>query len=193
MTGIYIPRRAEQQIREGLEDTRVILVNGPRQAGKTTLVEQFVTEKRPYVTLDEPGTLEAARRDPTGFIRSLGGGVIDEIQRAPELMLAIKVAVDTDKTPGRFLLTGSANVMALPTIGDSLAGRLSIVELLPLAQAELHASPGRLIERLFDDGPLAFTPLPVVGAELRRIIVAGGYPEALQKKSSRRSAAWFED
>ena len=193
MTGIYIPRRAEQQIREGLEDTRVILVNGPRQAGKTTLVEQFVTEKRPYVTLDEPGTLEAARRDPTGFIRSLGGGVIDEIQRAPELMLAIKVAVDTDKTPGRFLLTGSANVMALPTIGDSLAGRLSIVELLPLAQAELHASPGRLIERLFDDGPLAFTPLPVVGAELRRIIVAGGYPEALQKKSSRRSTAWFED
>ena len=74
MTGVYIPRRAEQQIREGLEDIRVILVNGPRQAGKTTLVEQLVTEQRPYVTLDEPGTLETARRDLTSFIRSLGGG-----------------------------------------------------------------------------------------------------------------------
>jgi len=98
-----------------------------------------------------------------------------------------------DKTPGRFLLTGSANVMALPTVGDSLAGRIAIVELLPLSQAELHDAPGLFIERLFASGPLQFMPLPVVGAELRRIIVAGGYPEALQKSSARRSAAWFAD
>lgn len=193
MSETYIKRHAEVLISEALQGTPIVLVSGPRQSGKTTLVEQYVTEQRPYITLDDSGTLEAARRDPTGFIRSLGSAVIDEIQRAPELLLAIKIAVDMDKSPGRFLLTGSANVMTLPAIGDALAGRIAIVELLPLSQAELHGTTGALISHLFASGPLTFAPRPEFGAELHRLILAGGYPEPLQRESARRSAAWFDD
>jgi uncharacterized protein len=193
MAGQHIHRRAEAQLLEALHDTRVVLVTGPRQAGKTTLVEQFVTADRRYVTLDDAATLASAKRDPAGFIRALGSAVIDEIQRAPELMLAIKIAVDTDKRPGRFLLTGSANVMALPTVGDSLAGRIALVELMPLAQAEIHGSSGEFIDRLFAGDRLDTEAPPVVGSELRQIIVQGGYPEALARGSARRRMAWLLD
>ena len=180
-------------VAEALEDTRVVLVTGPRQSGKTTLVQQFATPARTYVTLDDKPTLKAAQDDPTGFIRALGSAVIDEIQHAPDLMLAIKVAVDIDKTPGRFLLTGSANVMALPTIGDSLAGRIALVELMPLSQSEIHGTSGHLIDRLFDGKRPTTDMPPVVGAELRKIILDGGYPEARKRATARRKAAWFAD
>jgi uncharacterized protein len=102
----YIPRRAAQKIAVALEDTRVVLVAGPRQSGKSTLVKQFAGQGRRYVSLDDIQVLTAARQDPIGFIRGLESGVIDEIQRAPELMLAIKDSVDRDPTPGRFLISG---------------------------------------------------------------------------------------
>ena len=193
MLDIHIHRRALGLVEEALQDTRVVLVTGPRQAGKTTLVEQFASPERPYVTLDDAATLTAARRDPTGFIRSLGRAVIDEIQRAPELLLAIKVAVDLDKSPGRFLLTGSANIMALPTIGDSLAGRIALVELMPLSQAEITGGRGEFVDRLFAGEPLNVTQPPIVGAALNDIVLTGGYPEALKRSSARRRVAWFAD
>src|SRR5690606_25545208 len=104
-----------------LADTRVVLLTGPRQSGKTTLVQQWAGEGMAFFTLDNATTLDAARSDPVGFIRGLDRAVIDEVQRAPDLMLAIKESVDADRRPGRFLLTGSANLMTLPRVADSLA------------------------------------------------------------------------
>jgi uncharacterized protein len=111
------------RIREALRDTPIVLVNGPRQAGKTTLARQFAEPARTYVTLDDAVTLAVVRHDPTGFVRELDAAVIDEVQRVAELLLAIKQQVDQDRRPGHFLLTGSANVMTLPRVADSLARR----------------------------------------------------------------------
>ena len=135
------PRFIEQRVREALSDTRVVLITGPRQAGKTTLAEKLAHSEMPFLTLDDQTTLDTARADPVGFVRGLDRAVIDEIQRAPEVLLAIKRSVDTDKRPGRFLLTGSANLMTLPQVADSLAGRMEIAELLPLSQSELRRRP----------------------------------------------------
>jgi len=123
MTPLF-PRLIEPRIAEALLDTPVVLVSGLRQAGKTTLVRQIAERQGlRYLTMDDELTLLSAREDPVGMIRSLDRAVIDEIQRAPQLLLAIKKSVDEDRRPGRFLLTGSANLMALPSVADSLAGR----------------------------------------------------------------------
>jgi len=132
------PRFVEQQIKEALGDTRVVLLTGPRQAGKTTLVQRLAGKNMPFFTLDNASTLDAAKRDPVGFIRNLDRAIIDEVQRVPELLLAIKENVDNDQRPGRFILTGSANLMTLPRIADSLAGRMEMVRLLPLSQGEIQ-------------------------------------------------------
>src|SRR5687767_7359661 len=118
-----VPRFILPELEAALADTPVVLVNGPRQAGKTTLVSELLAQpiERRYVTLDDVVVLAAARSDPAGFIANLSGPVcIDEVQRAPEIFLPIKASVDRDRTPGRFLLTGSANVLALPRLADSL-------------------------------------------------------------------------
>jgi len=188
-----IGRRAAGVIVESLEDTRVVLVVGPRQAGKTTLVRTFATAARPYLTLDDQGTLDAARRDPIGFIRGLDGAVIDEIQRAPELMLAIKRSVDENPMPGRFLLTGSANVMALPTVGDNLAGRVQIVPLLPLSQSEMHGTAGSFIDKVFSGDLPGIAEDAVVGRDLDALVLQGGYPEAIARHVARRRSVWFDD
>ena len=186
-------RYIEKNVAEALEDTRVVLVVGPRQAGKTTLMRHFVSDDRPYLTLDDPATFSRAKTDPVEFVRSLNKAVIDEIQRAPELMMVIKESVDRDTRPGRFLLTGSANVMALPTVGDSLAGRIEIITLLPLSQAEITGSPGRLIDRLFaGEGP-ALQGSPIFGDPLLQAVLRGGYPEALRRASASRRAVWLQD
>lgn len=135
------PRFVEHRVREVMTDTRVVLICGPRQSGKTTLVRRVADGDIPFVTLDDATTLGAASTDPGGFVRGLDRAVIDEIQRAPDLVLAIKTAVDADPRAGRFLLTGSADLMTLPRVADSLAGRMGIVRLLPLAQAELRGAP----------------------------------------------------
>ena len=113
------------------------MVNGPRQCGKTTLVREFTSRNRTYITLDDDTVLESVRNDPSGFMRSLDMAIIDEVQRAPELLRAIKKSVDTDRRPGRFLLTGSADVLALPQVPESLAGRMETITLLPLGRSEI--------------------------------------------------------
>ena len=134
-------RHATHRIQEALGDTRVVLLAGPRQAGKTTLARSLAEQGRTYLTLDDSTTLAGARADPTGLIRSLDRAVIDEVQRSPELLLAIKESVDRYTRPGRFLLTGSANLMTLPDVADSLAGRMETIRLLPLAQSEILRRP----------------------------------------------------
>ncbi len=187
------PRFITPRVAEALADTRVVLLAGPRQSGKTTLTKQFESGGMRYLSLDTPAVLDVARGDPLGLVRGLDRAIIDEVQRAPGLLLAIKQSVDEDQRPGRFLLTGSANLMALPTVADSLAGRMETLHLLPLAQCEVRGGVdgkrGRWLEAVFSGAPPA--PVrPAVGAELVRIVLGGGYPEAIARETPRRRAAW---
>ena len=186
-------RFARSQVEQALADTRVVLLAGPRQAGKTTLARSLADDSRAYHTLDNASTLAAAQADPTGFVRALDSAIIDEVQRAPELLLAIKESVDSDPRPGRFLLTGSANLMTLPRVADSLAGRMETVRLLPLAQAEIAgAAPPTFLQRLFDGKPPPIGT-PFVGDELTELVLAGGYPEAVARKTWSRRQDWYLD
>lgn len=189
----YIDRKARPIVETALADTRVVLIAGPRQAGKTTLARQFADGGRPYITLDDAGTLNAAKSDPTGFIRGLDGAVIDEVQRAPDLMLAIKESVDRDETPGRFLLTGSANLATVPAIADSLAGRMAVVALFPFAQSEIHATSGRMLDRLFAGDEPTVGDGAVFGDDLMHVVLSGGYPEVLRRPAPARRTAWLEN
>lgn len=185
------PRLLEGRIRTALADTPVVAINGPRQSGKTTLAQAIAARSWRYVSLDDPTTLSAARNDPTGLIRNLDRAVIDEIQRAPGLMLALKQSIDRDRRPGRFLITGSANILTMPLAQESLAGRIEIVSLLPLAQAELRgvANP-TFLANLFE-GRLPRVIMPdATGDDLTRLILEGGYPEVLARADTRRKAAW---
>jgi predicted AAA+ superfamily ATPase len=169
-------RRIEPRIAEALLDTPVVLLAGPRQAGKTTLVRQIAAHQGlRYLTLDDELTLLSAREDPIGMVRSLDRAVIDEIQRAPQLLLAIKKSVDEDRRPGRFLLTGSANLMALPTVADSLAGRMETLLLLPLSQSEMVSRSLNWIDSAFA-GQLLQVDQPALGHDLVERVLRGGYP-----------------
>jgi hypothetical protein len=182
-------RLIEPRVQEALADTPVVLVTGPRRAGKTTLVRKMADVGRSYVTLDDQTVLEAARSDPAGFVRGVDRTIIDEIQRAPELLLAIKKSVDEDRRPGRFLLTGSANVMTLPRVADSLAGRIETIGMLPLAQAEIGRQAPSFLGRLFD-GTLQGGKDAVVGDDLVQLVLRGGFPEALDRGTERRRQDW---
>jgi predicted AAA+ superfamily ATPase len=117
---------------QSLQDTPVVLVNGSRQVGKSTFVKSLLNDSHQYLTLDDPTTLMSIKKDPVMFLEGLSGPVIiDEIQRAPELFLPLKKNVDELKRYGYFVLTGSANVLSLPQIGDSLAGRIEVHTLWP--------------------------------------------------------------
>jgi len=183
------PRWIEPRIDEALLDTPVVLLAGPRQAGKTTLVRQFTERGLHYLTLDDELTLLSAREDPVGMIRNLDRAVIDEIQRVPQLLLAIKKSVDEDRRPGRFLLTGSANLMALPAVADSLAGRMETLMLLPLSQSEIENRPANWIDRVFAGEILTANP-PVLGSNLVERVLRGGYPEAVARPTEKRRTAW---
>jgi predicted AAA+ superfamily ATPase len=186
------PRFAERQVRSAMADTRVVLIEGPRQSGKTTLAGKVASSGMPYVTLDDQSTLDFARGDPVGFIRERDRLIIDEVQRAPQLLLAIKRSVDTDQRPGRFLLTGSANLMTLPQVADSLAGRIEIINLLPLAQSELRGKRSAFLTRALS-GSAPRMGAPATGTELVNRVVCGGYPEALERKTWARRQKWFLD
>ncbi len=188
-----LPRRAESLVTEALTDTRVVLVNGARQAGKSTLTRLAASRAGDPVLrpLDDPATLEAARLDPTGFVEHPGLMVIDEIQLAPELLRPIKLTVDLDPTPGRFLLTGSSRILALRALPDALPGRMEILELWPFSQGEISDGADAFIDAAFGHGAdLEYT------SELRRRdylerITVGGFPEAV-RRTRRRRAAFFD-
>ena len=185
-----LPRRIEPRIAEALLDTPVVLLAGPRQAGKTTLVRHIAAQQGlRYLTLDDGLTLLSAREDPVGMVRSLDRAVIDEIQRAPQLLLAIKKSVDEDRRPGRFLLTGSANLMALPTVADSLAGRMETLSLLPLSQSEIALRQANWIDQAFA-GRILQASTPAVGEALVERVLRGGYPEAVARPAGRRRTTW---
>lgn len=187
----YIPRHLTPMLQEALADTPVVCLLGPRQCGKSTLARHCDPE-RAYINLDERNYLELARRDPEGFIDGLPERVtIDEIQRAPELTLAIKRNVDGLRRPGRFLLTGSANLLQLPRLADSLAGRMECLYLQPLTEAEKARAPGRFLDawlagKLATRLPPSRTP---AASELPGRLVAGGYPDAFAR-SPKRARRW---
>lgn len=189
---LVFKRFSDSPVSTALKDTPVVLVTGPRQCGKTTLVRKFVTAERVYISLDDDTVLLAARNDPTGFVRGLDRAIIDEVQRAPELMRAIKKSVDEDRRPGRFLLTGSANILALPQASESLAGRMEMVSLFPLAISEIRGRKPTFLARAFG-GKLPKPPETLIGIELVRTVLRGGYPEMLTRKEPKRRLAWARD
>lgn len=224
------PRFAERPLTEALTDSPVVLIHGPRQSGKTTLaqvvcVPHLITRRGnapiwrspplvrvesrqrdySYLSLDDEVLRSSAETDPLGFVGDLPERVVlDEVQRVPSLFAALKIEVDRRRTPGRFVLTGSSNVLLIPRLSDSLAGRMAMVRLHPLAQYELAGPvflgkstlgaggrPG-FLGALFDEG-FKSQRMRRLGRELSERIVAGGYPAALARPTGRRRAAWYRD
>src|SRR3989338_1259468 len=189
-----IKRHITARVLEALADTPVVLLNGPRQAGKSTLAQEVASHEHParYLTLDDATTLAAARSDPEGFLAGFEGPiVIDEIQRAPELFLAIKAQVDRDRRPGRFLITGSADVLLLPNLAESLAGRIEILTLWPFSQGEIEKVRECFIDVIFSRAiPRRQYPKHSWPEIIRRIL-RGGYPEILSRPEESRQSAWF--
>jgi hypothetical protein len=178
-----------------LADTRIVLVMGARQVGKSTMTQEIAAHDHPArtLTLDDKTTRDAANNDPAGFVAGLDGPVlIDEVQRSPDLLLAIKEAVDKDKTPGRFLLTGSANILTAPKISEALSGRIEIVNLWPLAQSEIERSTANLVDQLFGGKPPALSGATIGREAFVDRAVRGGYPEA-RLRAPRRRERWFEN
>lgn len=186
------PRGAASRVRVAMSDTPVVLVNGPRQCGKTTLVRSMFGSERAYFTLDDETTLASAKTDPIGFIRQIDTAILDEVQRAPELLRAIKSTIDNDRRPGRFLLTGSANILALPTVSDSLAGRMEVVTLLPLAQAEIQRGKSNFLDRAFA-GETSVPKHILIGDDLVRQALTGGYPDMVARSDPGRRSTWARE
>lgn len=189
-----IQRRLLPELRAALADTPVVVIHGPRQSGKTTLARMIAGERPPrrYLTFDDATTLAAAVADPAGFIAALDGPVVlDEVQRAPALFPAIKAEVDRRRAPGRFLLTGSANVLLVPRISESLAGRVQILTLWPFAQAEIEERGESFIDDLFKGRTRKPASAPGKSLALLDRILRGGYPEVHRRASADRRSAWF--
>jgi len=192
-----IRRNLAALLREALTDTPAVLINGARQTGKSTLVQSgdLARENRQYLTFDDPGLLAAAKRDPNGFIAGLNLPVtLDEIQHVPELFPAIKAAIDRNRQPGQFLLTGSANVMLLPRLSESLAGRMEVLTLWPFSQGELRGVTENFVDNLFSTGRANWSSKGTLASweELLEIMVAGGYPPAVARHNPSRREAWFQ-
>lgn len=186
-------RSARSLVTDALADTRIVFVMGARQVGKSTLAQEIAASDHPAraITLDDKTTRGAANNDPTGFVAALDGPVlIDEVQRCPDLLLAIKEAVDKDMTPGRFLLTGSANILTAPRIYEALSGRIEIITLWPLAQGEIERSRENLVDQLFTGSPPQISGATIGRAAFIERAVRGGYPEA-RLRSQRRRDRWF--
>jgi predicted AAA+ superfamily ATPase len=185
-----VPRHAGSLLNEALGDTRVVLVNGARQVGKSTLTRVAVGTRPDTVVrlLDDPATLRAAQDDPAEFVDHEGLMVIDEIQLAPELLRPVKLAVDLDPAPGQFLLTGSSRVLALRSLPDALPGRMEIIELWPFSQGELAGEADGFVDAAFRRGPHIDHRSSLRRRDYLEIAVRGGFPEAVRRTPKRRSA-----
>ncbi len=189
-----IPRRAAAAVGEALADTRVVLITGARQCGKSTLV-RVVAKNTPaeWRDLDRATTRQAAISDPTGFVGYPEMMVIDEIQRVPDLLLAIKAEVDDDPRPGRFLLTGSARVLGLRALPDTLPGRTETVELWPFSQGEIDGAPDQFVDGVFSGGAAALSHQSSLSRrDYAERLVRGGFPEAVRRPDSRRRERFFD-
>ena len=189
-----LPRLLAPRLREALRDTPAVLIHGPRQCGKSTLAS---TVGEPlgyqYFSFDDDALRAAAANDPTGFANRLPPkAILDEVQRVPELFAALKAVIDRRRAPGRLMLTGSANVLFVPHLADSLAGRMGILRLHPLAQCEIEQSKPRFLDALFRGRFRTGVARPLDG-ELTERIVAGGFPAALARRTVARRRAWYRD
>lgn len=190
MTHTLHPRYLQNKLQTALKDTPVVCLLGARQCGKTTLAQQL-DKKRSYINFDDGAILTAAKQDPTGFIQGLPDKVIlDEIQRCPELMPAIKASVDRKRTAGRFLLTGSANLLLLPSVQESLAGRVEILNLHPLTEQEKQHNSNNFIQRLLSKPLTASIMGDQTAIEgVAEAVCSGGYPEP-NTRTEARARQW---
>ncbi len=187
--GRIIPRHADSAVTAALADTRVVLLNGARQCGKSTLAGKVSDERGgTWRTLDRAATRQAAEFDPVSFVRDDGFLVIDEVQRAPDLLLAIKEEVDTDQRPGRFLLTGSARLLGLRGVPDALPGRMETIELWPLSQGEIDDRPDGFIDAVFEAGADVRHHSDEDRSGYLQRVARGGFPEAVAREGRRREA-----
>ena len=194
MTDIF-HRHNRKLIVEGLEDTPAVFVTGARQVGKTTLTQAIAAREHALVrvNLDDDDVRIAAQQDPVGFLASLPGpSLIDEVQRAPDLLLAIKSVVDSDPEPGQYLLTGSANLLSSRKVKDALTGRIDMVPLWPLSQSEVRGGTLNLIDRLFAAEPPWVEDAPIGREAFASALVEGGYPEA-RRRTEQRRRRWFRN
>ena len=189
-----IERHIRPTVVEALGEARAVCLLGAGQAGKSTLARAIAEHEHPaeYLTLDNDATRRAALEDPTGFVARISGrAVIDEVQRAPDLMLAIKERLDSNNARGQFLLAGSANIFTLGTIADALPGRVDYVRLWPLSQGEIQGRRESFIDRVLSGEPPQIQDAPVGRGAYAAQIVAGGYPDA-QRRSARGRARFFD-
>lgn len=198
MNDFLYRRFTEATLREALQDTPVALIHGSRQSGKTTLAQSIGRDLGyHYISFDDDNQFQAAKTDPIGFVQDLPERtILDEIQRTPELFTAIKASVDRNRKPGRFILTGSANVLVLPQLSDSLAGRMEIIHLRPLAQCEIAGHRPTFLQQLFNADISADRDqgnLSRLGASLAELICTGGYPAAIARSTPKRRSAWYRD
>ena len=191
--GLY-PRYAEGPLAEALADSPAVLIHGPRQCGKSTLA-RVVGDPRGYgyISFDDNVARAAAESDPSGFVAGLGDRtVLDEVQRVPSIFTALKQAIDAKRTPGRFLLTGSSQVLLVPALSDSLAGRMEILRLHPLSQGEVYGGIPNFLDDLFRGGFQTANAVRM-GDDLAERIAGGGYPAALARSTTRRRANWYRN
>ncbi len=186
----FVERSIASTVVYAMGYARVVALLGPRQAGKSTLVRRLAEERlaADYLSLDDEPVRSLAAGDPAGFIAARGRRtVIDEVQRAPELLLAIKSRVDRDTVPGQFLLTGSANLRRIPTVSDALPGRVDYLTLWPLTQGELAGHGEQFLTRLFAGEPPVVADAPVGRHEYAEMMLTGGFPEARERPEAARS------
>jgi uncharacterized protein len=191
-----VARRSSAIATELLEGFRALVVNGPRQAGKSTVVRQIQEHRGPVANLDDPALLDLARRDPVGFLAQLEpSAAIDEFQRGGDaLLLALKMALDSSRTRGQFLLAGSTRFLTTRTLSETLTGRIGLLELLPLSAGEVRGVDESFVECLFDDdGVIGLTSESMNRADYAEAIAAGGFPElVLGPTSSRFRSSWTD-
>jgi uncharacterized protein len=190
-----LPRAAASQVFEALADTRIVVINGARQVGKSTLAATVARQSPGSAIryLDNVATRSAAQNDPTSFVRHDGLLVIDEVQRVPDLWLALKEQVDRDPRPGRFILTGSARLLGLKSLPDQLPGRTETIELWPLSQGEIHGQQDSFIDQIFNShlpGPQPDDSRLFKRDYLNRA-ARGGFPEAVKRSQPRRQQRFF--
>jgi uncharacterized protein len=183
----FVPRRAAGPVADALADTRVVLVNGARQSGKSTLVRRIGKgHGADWYTLDDADTQEFAAQDSRSFVRLAERMIIDEVQRVPGLLLAIKALVDEEPDPGRFLLTGSSRLLAMRDLPDTLVGRMETIELWPLSQGEIDGAPDGFVDTAFELGPALRHESTVDRNGYIERLVRGGFPDAVRRAPGRR-------